>query len=112
MLHDCLTGYKSVDSVEYICLTCIKSIYRGQVPKLSIENKCGLPIQPPELILFALEEQLISPIIPFINVRERPVGGQKAIHGSICHVLVDVAPTVNRLPCDLEENDTISVKKM
>ena len=32
-----------------------------------------------------------------------------AIH-SICHVPVDVAPTVNSLPHDLEENDTISVK--
>ena len=48
--------------------------------------------------------------MPFMNVREHPVGGQKAIHGSICHVPVDVAPTVNSLPCDLEENDTISVK--
>ena len=45
-----------------------------------------------------------------MNVRECPVGGQKAIHGSICHVPVDVAPTVNSLPHDLEENDTISVK--
>ena len=45
-----------------------------------------------------------------MNVRECPVGGQKAIHGSICHVPVDVAPTVNSLPCDLEENDTTSVK--
>ena len=53
--HDCLTGYKPVDSVEYICLTCKKSIYRGQVPKLSIKNKCGFPIQPPELILFPLK---------------------------------------------------------
>ena len=105
LLHDCLT-----DSAEYICLTCKKSIYRGQVPKLSIKNKCGFPIQPPELILFPLEERLISPIIPFMNVRECPVGGQKAIHGSICHVPVDVAPTVNSLPHALEENDTISVK--
>ena len=45
-----------------------------------------------------------------MNVREHPVGGQKAIHGSICHVPVDVAQTVNCLPCDLEKNDTISVK--
>ena len=45
-----------------------------------------------------------------MNVRECPVGGQKAIHGSICHVPVDVTPTVNSLPHDLEENDAISVK--
>ena len=45
-----------------------------------------------------------------MNVRECPVGGQKVIHGRICHVPADVAPTVNNLPHDLEENDTISVK--
>ena len=45
-----------------------------------------------------------------MNVWEHPVGGQKAIHSSICHVPVDVAPTVKFLPYDLEENDSISVK--
>ena len=66
--------------------------------------------QPPELLLFPLEERLISPIIPFMNVRECPVGGQKAIYGSICHVPVDVAPAVSSLPCNMQETDTISVK--
>ena len=45
-----------------------------------------------------------------MNVRECPVGGQKVIRGSICHVPVDVASTLNSLPHDFEENDTISVK--
>ena len=45
-----------------------------------------------------------------MNVREHPIGGQKTIHGSIYHVPIGVAPTVNSLPHDLEENDTISVK--
>ena len=45
-----------------------------------------------------------------MNVRECPVGGQKAIYGSICHVPVDVAPTVSSLPHNMQETDTISVK--
>ena len=110
LLNECLTGYKSLDDIEYICLPCKNAIYRGQVPRLSIRNKCGFPQQPPELLLFPLEERLISPIIPFMNVRECPVGDQKAIYGSICHVPVDVAPTVSSLPCNMQETDTISVK--
>ena len=97
LLNECLTGYKSLDDIEYICLPCKNAIYRGQVPRLSIRNKCSFPEEPPELLLFPLEERLISPIIPFMNVRECPVGGQKAIYGSICHVPVDVAPTVSSL---------------
>ena len=45
-----------------------------------------------------------------MNVRECPVGGQKAIYGSICHVPVDVVPTVSSLPCNMQETDTKSVK--
>ena len=45
-----------------------------------------------------------------MNVRECPVGGQKAIYGSICHVPVDVAPTISSLPRNMQETDTISVK--
>ena len=44
------------------------------------------------------------------NVREHPVGGQKAIYGSICHVPVDVAPTVSSLPHNMQETNTVSVK--
>ena len=110
LLNECLTGYKSLDDIEYICLPCKNAVYRGQVPRLSMRNKCSFPGQPPKLVLFPLEERLISPIIPFMNVRECPVGGQKAIYGSICHVPVVVALTLSSLPCNRQETDTISVK--
>ena len=90
LLIECLTGYKSLDDIEYICLLCKNAIYRGQVPRLSIRNKCGFPQQPPELLLFPLEE--------------------RSIYGSICHVPVDVAPIVSSLPHNMQETDTISVK--
>ena len=70
LLNECLTGYKSLDDIEYSCLPCKNAICRGQVPRLSIRNKYGFPEQPPELLLFPFEERLISPIIPFMNVRE------------------------------------------
>ena len=43
LLNECLTGYKSLDDTEYISLPCKNAIYRGQVPRLSIRNKCGFP---------------------------------------------------------------------
>ena len=41
----------------------------------------------------------------FITIIELPVGGQQALKGSICHV-----PTVNSLPHNLEDTETVSVK--
>ena len=80
------------------------------VPKLSIKNKSGFPSQPIELKLHPLEERLISPIIPFMTIRELPVGGQKLLHGNICHVPVDVSLTVNSSPHCLQDTENISVK--
>ena len=56
LLQECLTGYKSVDETVFICIPCKTAIYRGQIPKLSIRNKCGFPVKPPELNLCSLEE--------------------------------------------------------
>ena len=38
------------------------------------------------------------------------MGCQKLLHGNICHVPVDVSPTVNSLPCCLQDTEIISVK--
>ena len=70
LLKECLTGYISKNDTEYICIPCKTAIYKGNIPKLSIRNKCGFPAQLIELKLYPLEEQLISPIIPFMTIRE------------------------------------------
>ena len=48
--------------------------------------------------------------MPFMTIIELPVGGQQALKGSICHVSVDISPTVNNLPHNLEDTETVSVK--
>ena len=63
-----------------------------------------------ELDLHPLEEVIIAPIIPFMTIRELPMGGQRSLKGNVCHVPVEVSPTVNSLPRTLEETQTISVK--
>ena len=105
-----LTGCTSIYNIEYICLPCKSAIYNGRIPKLSIKNNCGFPPQPDELKLYPVEEQFISPLMPFMTIIELPVGGQQALKGSICHVPVDILPTVNSLPCNLEDTKRVSVK--
>ena len=48
--------------------------------------------------------------MPFMTIIELPVGGQQALKGSICHVPVDISPTVNSLPHNLEDTERVSVK--
>ena len=45
-----------------------------------------------------------------MTIRELPVGGQHSLQGNICHVLVDVSPTVNSLPYCIEDTQIVLVK--
>ena len=54
LLKECLTGCISENDTEYICIPCETAIYKGNIPKLSIRNKCGFPAQPIELKLYPL----------------------------------------------------------
>ena len=60
--------------------------------------------------LTPLEERLISPRIPFMQVRELPRGGQLSIHGNVVNVPADVNSTVNVLPRPINESQTIPIK--
>ncbi len=60
--------------------------------------------------LTPLEERLISPRIPFMQVRELPRGGQLSIHGNVLNVPADVNSTVSVLPRPINESQTIPIK--
>jgi hypothetical protein len=60
--------------------------------------------------LTPLEERLISPRIPFMQVRELPSGGQLSIHGNVVNVPADVNSTVSVLPRPINESETIPIK--
>ena len=78
--HGCLTGFLSLEDEEWICGTCESSSRQKRIPKLSIKNKMRFPVTPAELAdLRPLEERLISPRIPFMQIRELPSGGQLSI---------------------------------
>ena len=110
VVKSCLTGFKSVNATEWICMTCDSNLKKGKLPSCSKANKMGFPDKPDILNLTSLEERLISPRIPFMQIHELPRGGQLSIHGNIVNVPSDVNSTVHCLPRLLSESHTIPIK--
>lgn len=111
ILNSCLTGVKSIDDTEWICSTCHSNLKSGKMPSCAKANKTNFPeIHETLKSLTLLEERLISPRIPFMQVRELPSGGQLSIHGNVMNVPSDVSSTVNVLPRPINESATIPIK--
>ena len=70
----------------------------------------GFPVKPECLNLTPLEERLISPRIPFMQIRKLPRGGQLSIHGNVVNVPAEVNSIVNTLPRPISESQTIPIK--
>ena len=62
----------------------------------------GFPVKPQCLNLTPLGERLISPRIPFKQIRELPRGGRLSIHGNVVDVPADVNSTVITIPIKLK----------
>ena len=111
ILNLCLTGLKSIDNTEWICSTCHSNLKAGKLPTCAKANKMTFPEKPDVLKdLTPVEERLISPRIPFMQVRELPRGGQLSIHGNVVNVPADVNSTVSVLPRPINESQTIPIK--
>ena len=76
ILQLCLTGVKSINYSEWICSTCHSNLKDGKLPSCAKANKMTFPYKPEVLNLTVLEARLISPRIPFMQIRELPTGGQ------------------------------------
>lgn len=105
-----MTGLKSVDDIEWVCNTCYNSIKACKVPALAVVNGMGFPPKPPELFITELEERLISPRIPFMQLVVKPRGGQQNLRGNVVNVPSDVTTTVTTLPRTLSDSETVQVK--
>ncbi|XP_062590040.1 uncharacterized protein LOC134251654 [Saccostrea cucullata] len=86
------------------------SLKDEKIPRLSVKNGMKWPDKPDALNLHPLEERLISQRIPFMQIRELPRGGQMSVKGNVVNVPVDIQPTVNALPRQIDEHVTIAVK--
>ena len=110
LLKACITTTTSIDNTKWICSTYHSNLSNGKLPDCSKANKMGFPVKPQCLSLTPLEERLISPRIPFMQIRELPRGGQLSIHGNVVNVLADVNSTGSTLPRSIDESQTIPMK--
>ncbi|KAJ8037090.1 hypothetical protein HOLleu_17825 [Holothuria leucospilota] len=108
MLHECRTQFVLVDGAEWIWNACSALQKKNQIPKLSVKNHGEFVPKPQELQLFEQEERLISPRIPFMQLKKLPRGTH--IHGNVVDVPVDIMPTITALPRNLLETETIPNK--
>lgn len=94
-----------------VCQTCYVSVSLNRIPTLCVSNGFTYPPRPaflPDLDI--VTERLISPRIPFMQIRRLRHGqGQYGILGQIINVPVSVNTMVNRLPRELDEDYCINV---
>ena len=85
-----------------VCSTCRTSIQKKSIPQMAVYNGFEYPIIPNNLLncpLDLVSERLISPRIPFMQIRRlRNVHGQYGIYGQVINVPVEVNTMVNSLP--------------
>ena len=98
------TGVRSVDNKEWICRTCHNNLKQDKIPTCSKANGMGFSEKSSVLDLTILEERLIAPRIPFMQIRQLP-------RRQLCiHVPADVNTTVTLIRRAFDESQTISVK--
>lgn len=100
-----------------ICSTCKGALDKKKIPALAKYNGFVYPTIPPHLPeLDIVTERLISPRIPFMQIRRlRHVHGQYGIYGQIINVPVDVNTMVTKLPRNIDNDHCFYVhikKKM
>ena len=105
-----LSDEHSVNGMKWVCVTCWKMLKQGRTPKFWIHNGLKFPDKPIELQLSSLEERLVSPRLPFMQLREMPRGGQLNLRGNVVNVPADISSTIRSLPRLLNEDETIMLK--
>jgi hypothetical protein len=93
------------------CTTCRQALGRNTIPQLAAFNGFKYPPIPAHLPkLDLVSERLISPRIPFMQIRRlRHVQGQFGILGQVINVSVSVNTIVNQLPRSIDDDHCINV---
>ncbi|KAK2577045.1 hypothetical protein KPH14_000896 [Odynerus spinipes] len=103
---------KDVDITSVvICKCCNQSLSRKHIPNLAKFNGFKYPEMPPNLPpLDLVSERLISPQIPFMQIRRlRHAHGQYGILGQIINVPICVNTMVKQLPRNIDDDHCINV---
>ncbi|XP_074114915.1 uncharacterized protein LOC141537685 [Cotesia typhae] len=98
------------EEYEMVCKTCKRSLNNKSMPPLAKVNGFSYPDQPPGLPpLDPISERLISPRLPFMQVRRLRHDFSYGIIGQVINVPVDEQQMVKCLPRQLNEDDVINV---
>ncbi|CAF4915856.1 unnamed protein product [Pieris macdunnoughi] len=96
-----------------ICSTCFTAIQKERIPPLSVYNGFKYPPLPDclkDLSLDLVTERLISPRIPFMQIRRlRHVYGQYGIYGQVINFPIEVNTMVHQLPRQVDDDHAITV---
>ncbi|CAG5043985.1 unnamed protein product [Parnassius apollo] len=100
------TKYFIPGEIVQVCSTCYTSLGKEKIPLMSTYNGFAYPKIPSHLpTLNLIEQRLISPRIPFMQIRRlRHVNGQYGIYGQIINVPVEVNTMVKQLPRNIEDD--------
>lgn len=92
------------------CNTCRLSLNKGRLPSLAKVNGFSYPEIPPGLPpLDPISERLISPRLPFMQVRRLRHDFSFGIIGQVINIPVSVQDMVKCLPRQLDEDEAINV---
>ncbi len=101
----------SPDGNTYVCNSCYTQLKRNTMPTLCTAHDLKFTDIPEQLQgLTDLEERLISPRIPFMQVRDGRSEGQKILMGNVVNVPTNVDTTISSLPRTLDDAFIISVQ--
>lgn len=96
-----------------ICSTCFTVIKKQRIPPLSVYNGFKYPPVPENLKEFPLDlvtERLVSPRIPFMQIRRlRQVHGQLGIYGQVINIPIEVNTMANVLPRHVDDDHSVTV---
>ena len=98
---------------QYTCKLCQKAFEHDEIPKFACPQRIrrnkhiGIVKQ-----LNELEERLVSPRLPFLQIRElgqKYRGQQMGLTGGVINVPTDMSRIQHALPRDIKETDTVAV---
>ncbi|XP_028036181.1 uncharacterized protein LOC114247409 [Bombyx mandarina] len=98
------------EEYEMVCNTCKRSLNKKSMPPLAKVNGFSYPDEPPALPpLDPISERLISPLLPFMQVRRLRHDASYGIVGQVINLPTDVQQMVKCLPRQLNEDHVINV---
>ncbi len=108
-LHKLTPNHSNNEAIR-LCITCYRELTNGKLPKLSEANGLSFRECPQQLrSLTQLEERLVSPRIPFMQIRSLGVDKQYGLIGNVVNVPINMDTSISVLPRMFDQTFTIQL---